>query len=413
MFRKLDQRKQNFYKKIAQMVSKINNKRATVKSEIYKTPTPERFHALLHKVLINYKVLREIVKEADFMKDISLGCVIAYEVLTRNIKNDGFRRQFKRLLGERKLKEVKRRIYIRINTLKGKAEDLMDFNLKPTSVPDVYEVLDQNAEIKQEYSADVESYDADVNDESQDEAKEEKSESEEYEVLNEEPLQGKKASDLFRSPEIMDKIKVQNYSSCLPAFILNPEPNSSVIDGAAAPGNKTTHLCSIMNNTGVIHAFERNKDRFELLKKQIELYGATNIQALHKDFLKASPEEYKADYVLLDPSCSGSGIHANYVKSQKRIDTLKNFQAMMLNHSFKFKPKKIVYSVCSEHHEEGEDVVMEALEKNLEYELERIADLTNRRGHEGYPFSDLVIRTQSTEEGDIGFFVALFKRKDL
>ena len=43
---------------------------------------------------------------------------------------------------------------------------------------------------------------------------------------------------LFKNKELKEKIKVQNFSSCLPAFILNPEKNSYVIDAAAVPGIK-------------------------------------------------------------------------------------------------------------------------------------------------------------------------------
>ncbi len=161
---------------------------------------------------------------------------------------------------------------------------------------------------------------------------------------------------------------------------MNPEKNSTVIDATASPGNKTTHLCSIMENTGKIYAFERNLERFNTLKVQVENYGGTNIEAIHSDFLKISPDNYKPDYVLLDPSCSGSGIHINYEKSQKRIDTLHNIQAMILNHALKFGAKKFVYSVCSVHPEESESVVQEALEKNPDYELKHIPDYTGQRG---------------------------------
>lgn len=410
MFRSLDQRKQQFYKKVASMIVRINHNMSTIKSEIYKTKTPKRYHALLHKVLLNYDLLRELVKKSDYMKDIPLGTIMVHEILTKQIRNDGFRKKFQRLLGDRKLQTASNKTYIRINTFKGKVEDLIDFELKETCIPNVYEVLNKDIE-KEEL--DLESY------ESNEESIEENGEnsiseidSEDFEV-EEEVKKFKKPSELFNSKEIMDKIKVQNFSSCLPAFILNPKKDSTVIDAAASPGNKTTHLSSIMENTGTIYAFERNLERYKNLVKNVEQYGCTNIKTFHKDFLKVKPEEYKVDYILLDPSCSGSGIHTNYKKEQKRINSLRNLQAMLLNHALKFNAEKVVYSVCSVHHEEGEDVVKEALEKNENYELEEIKNYTNKRGIEGYEFSDKVIRTDATQKGDIGFFVALFKRKDV
>lgn len=35
-------------------------------------------------------------------------------------------------------------------------------------------------------------------------------------------------------------------ASCLPAVALDPPVGSQVVDACAAPGNKTTHLCSLV-----------------------------------------------------------------------------------------------------------------------------------------------------------------------
>jgi putative methyltransferase len=63
------------------------------------------------------------------------------------------------------------------------------------------------------------------------------------------------------------KIIMQDKASCFPAFILNPPKGATVIDGCAAPGNKTSHLSSIMENTGKIFAFDADKRRLETLKR--------------------------------------------------------------------------------------------------------------------------------------------------
>ncbi|KAI5173249.1 25S rRNA (cytosine2278-C5)-methyltransferase, partial [Pancytospora epiphaga] len=231
---------------------------------------------------------------------------------------------------------------------------------------------------------------------------------------NREKLGGLKKSlaDFYRDSELQSKIKIQSLASCLPAFILNPPEGSVVIDAAAAPGNKTTHLCSIMNNTGQIYAFEKDERRFKTLEEQLIKYGTTNVTPKNMDFLKVNPEEYKVDYILLDPSCSGSGIHLNYTKDNKRIEKLHNIQAMLLNHALKFSPKKVVYSTCSVHAEEGEDVVKEVLEKNPNYEVEHIGDFWQDRGLSGYEFSNDVIRSQRSDDSDVGFFVVLLRLKD-
>jgi len=40
----------------------------------------------------------------------------------------------------------------------------------------------------------------------------------------------------------------------------------------------------------------------------LEKWGATNVTVMNKDFTDLDPKEYKdVEYILVDPSCSGSG----------------------------------------------------------------------------------------------------------
>ena len=114
----------------------------------------------------------------------------------------------------------------------------------------------------------------------------------------------------------------QDKASCFPAYLLDPRSDDDdIIDSCAAPGNKTTHLAAILSSHNAdpehcvqkIHAFERNEGRAETLKKMVNLAGSTAMTRIHAghDFLKAKPDSH--DYknvtaLLLDPSCSGSGI---------------------------------------------------------------------------------------------------------
>jgi putative methyltransferase len=223
-------------------------------------------------------------------------------------------------------------------------------------------------------------------------------------------------------------IILQDKASCFPAYLLNPGPeDGDVIDSCAAPGNKTTHLAAILHlrsaNPRTVFAFEKDKLRAKTLERMVKLAGSdgfTKIRQGH-DFLKVNPEaqEYQdVGALLLDPSCSGSGIvgrddmpelHVPEVPGSKpvrnqtvkekkrkrkdddaqpktlmvddngettvvssakeleaRIEALSSFQLTLLLHAFKFPAaKKITYSTCSLYAGENEHVVQKALQSEV------------------------------------------------
>jgi 25S rRNA (cytosine2278-C5)-methyltransferase len=229
-------------------------------------------------------------------------------------------------------------------------------------------------------------------------------------------------------------IILQDKASCFPAYLLDPQvEDGDVIDSCAAPGNKTTHLASIVHSRNPdagrthpsIYAFERNANRAKTLENMVKLAGGQDIIHIipKQDFSKVDPDAatYRnVGYLLLDPSCSGSGIvsreglpaihlpEASDAASQKsgqnqgkkrkrttdesseaatqvlvdddgeqtvvsseqelqtRLDTLSYFQLALLQHAFKFpSAKRITYSTCSVHAQENEGVVIKALNSGI------------------------------------------------
>lgn len=126
--------------------------------------------------------------------------------------------------------------------------------------------------------------------------------------------------DLSKAPSyVKGEIIFQDKASCFPAYLLDlKEGDGDVIDGCAAPGNKTTHAAAIVasQNPGgerKVIAFERDKGRSEILKKMVKLAGADGIVTVKSasDFIAAklnSPDYENVSAILLDPSCSGTGI---------------------------------------------------------------------------------------------------------
>ena len=118
------------------------------------------------------------------------------------------------------------------------------------------------------------------------------------------------------------KVIFQDKASCFPAYLLDPRSeDGDVIDACAAPGNKTTHLAAIIHNhqpefeapPQTIYAFEKDSRRAQTLEKMVKIAGSKNSTkiGLGQDFLRVDPasERYRnVGALLLDPSCSGSGI---------------------------------------------------------------------------------------------------------
>ncbi|KIW70187.1 hypothetical protein PV04_02479 [Phialophora macrospora] len=137
--------------------------------------------------------------------------------------------------------------------------------------------------------------------------------------------------DLIALPPEADMTKTQSYkdgklilqdkASCFPAYMLigDADTTASVgecIDGCAAPGNKTSHLAALLakenKKKNKIYACERDSRRSNTLKTMMERCGADAVTLkLECDFLTLDPhdDQYnKVTHLLLDPSCSGSGI---------------------------------------------------------------------------------------------------------
>lgn len=88
-----------------------------------------------------------------------------------------------------------------------------------------------------------------------------------------------------------------------------PNLGEKVLDLCAAPGGKTTHLGSFLNNTGFLMANEIDSARSQVLTENVERFGLTNTIVTNTDtpsIAKQLPLFF--DRLLVDAPCSGEGM---------------------------------------------------------------------------------------------------------
>ncbi|KAL6502042.1 putative 28S rRNA (cytosine-C(5))-methyltransferase [Orobanche gracilis] len=239
-------------------------------------------------------------------------------------------------------------------------------------------------------------------------------------------------ADLHKNPLVVNgSIFLQGKASSMAAVALEPKPGWEVIDACSAPGNKTVHLASLMKGKGKIVACELDKERVKRLKYTVELSGATSldVEVRHGDFLKLDPKDpsySKVRAILLDPSCSGSGTaferldhllpshtagHSDHADI-KRLEKLAGFQRKVLKHALSFPSvERIVYSTCSIHQIENEDVVSSVMDlaSSLGFQLATVFPQWPHRGLPTFDGSEHLLRTDLKIDKE-GFFIALFIR---
>jgi len=208
---------------------------------------------------------------------------------------------------------------------------------------------------------------------------------------------------------------------------LAPQEGERVLDMAAAPGGKTTHIAALMKNTGCIFANDSNKSRAKALIGNTHRLGAKNTIICNYDAREFPKVMGGFDRILLDAPCSGTGVIAKdaSVKTNKteadflRLPHLQKQLLLAAIDSVDHASKTggyIVYSTCSVTVEENEQVVQYALNRRPNVKLVETGLAIGREGFTNYmskkfdPSMKLVRRYYPHAYNVDGFFVAKFKK---
>ncbi|XP_041366419.1 tRNA (cytosine(72)-C(5))-methyltransferase NSUN6-like [Gigantopelta aegis] len=249
---------------------------------------------------------------------------------------------------------------------------------------------------------------------------------------------------LYEAPVLTDVLPnlvfAQNLPSIVCSHVLDPQPGEIILDMCAAPGGKTIHIATLMDNRGRVVAFDKTSQKVQKVLDNASRWGVTCVQAYCFDARKAvdisadvsgAPPYPRAtfDRILLDAPCSALGqrpasrnrLKVNDLLSYPRYQRKLFYSAVEL-----LRPGGVlVYSTCTVTLDENEGQVAWALET---FPCLSLVKQKMHLGGPGFPGSDLkkddlhlvqrfdpsalsLSETATCDTDTIGFFIAKFIKK--
>ncbi|WP_019911794.1 RsmB/NOP family class I SAM-dependent RNA methyltransferase [Paenibacillus sp. HW567] len=170
---------------------------------------------------------------------------------------------------------------------------------------------------------------------------------------------------------------IQEPSAMSAAELLAPLPGESVLDLAAAPGGKTTHIAALMKGQGLLVSNEIHPERAKILAENVERLGiphAIVTCAAPGDLSRRFPAVF--DRIMLDAPCSGEGMFRKdpaaidewspgHVEmcAARQWDILQDAYLML-------KPGgSLAYSTCTFNRTENEETILRFLDSYPDMEL--------------------------------------------
>lgn len=250
---------------------------------------------------------------------------------------------------------------------------------------------------------------------------------------------------------LVSKMILQNMPSVVVAHALDAQPGDVILDMCCAPGGKTTHLASLMNDNGLIIACDKSRKKM-ISTRDFFQANASCIVPLALDstkaFLQHMSEEERQDpkeiidsasvandglkdvkgfyansfdRILLDPPCSALGLRPKLqigTRSAKELLKAADYQQKFIRNAVPLLKVggSMTYSTCTINTLENEENVKFILK---EFPCMRLESLSHLPGLPGLPDKGLteeechkVRRFDPTDTSidAMGFFLAKFQK---
>ena len=187
-----------------------------------------------------------------------------------------------------------------------------------------------------------------------------------------------------------------------------------VLDLAAAPGGKSTHIQSLISKDSLLVSNDVIRSRSKILKDNTIKWGGDNILVTNNDPKDFARLENYFDVILVDAPCSGSGLIrrdpvAQGEWSENNVQLCSQRQRRILADVWPSLKKGgiLIYSTCSYSMDEDEEIVRWMMEEfriqNKEYRIELGWNIVE--SSVGYRFWPDKVKGE-------GFFIACVKKLD-
>ncbi|GBF08751.1 RNA (cytosine-C(5)-)-methyltransferase [Aeropyrum pernix] len=219
---------------------------------------------------------------------------------------------------------------------------------------------------------------------------------------------------------------IQDPGSMLVAYLLGVEPGETILDMAAAPGGKSTHIQQLSRDSTILVAVDISRRRMRALRSHMQRMGFRSYVALRADsrLLPSIAGIGWADRVMLDVPSTGEGIirkdpERRRSRSQADVLRIHYLQLELLYTAVDLaRPgAPILYAACSTSPEEGELVVSRLLELRSDVEVERLESPVGSPGVDSYLGVDIsgearrCLRLWPQRHGTEGFFICRVRRR--
>ncbi|MBM3565622.1 MAG: RsmB/NOP family class I SAM-dependent RNA methyltransferase, partial [Alphaproteobacteria bacterium] len=215
-------------------------------------------------------------------------------------------------------------------------------------------------------------------------------------------------------------IEIQDEGSQIAALLVDVRPGMTAVDYCAGAGGKTLALAAMMSEKGRLNgrlvACDASAERLERMAPRLARAGAGTIECMSPNMVREQMSG-RADRVLLDVPCSGSGAWrrdplAKWRLSPETLSELRARQRQILAEGAALvRPGgRLAYVTCSVLGPENEDIVLAFAKDRNDFRVLPVGradpEYLGVEVEEGNQF----LRLTTARNGTDGFFIALLER---